>query len=124
VLGEKNRTRSSLESRMKIKKSESGRHEPLLNAVARRIGHAAGAVSKMTQEFTETLSAAPKAITAKMRDQAKVGNPTERPQGRRRAKKDATTSHKRNVKRIAKKRSPAVGKSRRSRRRKPAKINN
>jgi hypothetical protein len=90
VLGAKNRTRTSLESRMKTKKSESGRHEPLLNAVARRIGHAAGAVSKMRQELTETLSAGPMAITAKMRDPAKMGNATERPQGRRRAKKDAT----------------------------------
>jgi hypothetical protein len=109
---------------MKTKKSESQSQEPLLSTFARKIGHAAGAVSKMTQELTETLSAAPKAVTAKRRDAAKVDSSTEPPRSRRRAKKGGSTSRKRNVKRnvngTANKRSPANGKSRRSGR-KPAK---
>jgi hypothetical protein len=105
---------------MKTKKSESRSQEPLLSTFARKIGHAAGAVSKMTQELTETLSAAPKAVTAKRRDAAKVDSSTERPRSRRRAMKGASTTRKRNVNGTANKRSPANGKSRRSGR-KPAK---
>jgi hypothetical protein len=105
---------------MKTKKRESRGPEPLLNTVARKIGHAAGAVSKMTQELTETLSAAPKAVTARLRHAAKADSSTERPRSRPRAKKGASTSRKRNVKGAANKRSPANGKARRSGR-KPAK---
>jgi hypothetical protein len=42
-------------------------HEPLLNTVARKLGHAAGTVAKATQELTENLSAIPENVTAELR---------------------------------------------------------
>jgi hypothetical protein len=99
---------------MKSKKSESRNHEPLLSTFARKIGHAAGAVSKMTQELTETLSAAPKAVK-KMRVGVKAANSsTKRPRSHGRAKKSNSTSRKRNVKGTANKRSQAISRSSRS----------
>jgi hypothetical protein len=50
--------------------------EPLLNAVARKLGHAAGSLSKVTQQFTEALSTTPDAVIAKMRETALFGAPT------------------------------------------------
>ena len=37
-------------------KKQSKKQEPLLNAVARKLGHAAGKLTKATQELTENLS--------------------------------------------------------------------
>lgn len=60
--------------------------EPLLNAVARKLGHAAGTFSKVTQQFTEALSTTPDAVTAKIRDTAlfaaRAGAPARRPRGK------------------------------------------
>jgi hypothetical protein len=52
--------------------------EPLLNAVARKLGHAAGRLTQVTQELTENLAAIPKNLTAKVRESAKDGEPAER----------------------------------------------
>jgi hypothetical protein len=107
------------------KHSES---EPLLNAVARKLGHAAGTVSKMTHELTETLSGVPEAVTAKikirMRNAARPSGSAERQPSLRSAKsrgakKGSSAGSKGKAKRTpstAKKRSPGVAKSPRSRR--------
>jgi hypothetical protein len=107
------------------KHSES---EPLLNAVARKLGHAAGAVSKMTHELTETLSGVPEAVTAKiktkMRNPARLGTSAERQPSlrsakRRGAKESLSAARKGKAKRTpstAKKRSSGAAKSSRIRR--------
>jgi len=58
------------------KRKASG--EPLLNTVARKLGHAAGTFAKATQELTENLSAIPENVTAKVRESARVGAPVGR----------------------------------------------
>lgn len=103
----------------KIKKSELRSREPLLSTVARKIGRAAGTVSKMTQDLTETFSALPRAVTAKMHDAANADGSTKRRRSHGRAKKGASTSRKRNVKKNLNKPSPAARKLR-GRRSKPA----
>jgi hypothetical protein len=57
-------------------------HKPLLNTVARTLGHAAGTLTKVTQEFADNLSAMPENIAAKVRHAAKIGESAVSPQGR------------------------------------------
>jgi len=52
--------------------------EPLLSAVARKLGHAAGRLTQATQELTENLSALPTSVAAKVREAANSGEPAER----------------------------------------------
>lgn len=69
-------------------KKASAKQEPLLNAVARTLGHAAGTFTKVTQDFTENLSELPEAVTAKMQQIANAGTLTKPSQTRpRRPKK-------------------------------------
>jgi hypothetical protein len=49
------------------------RHEPLLNTVARKLGHAAGTVTKVTQELTENLSTLPANVAAKVSNATNTG---------------------------------------------------
>jgi|HubBroStandDraft_3_1064219.scaffolds.fasta_scaffold33872_4 hypothetical protein len=49
------------------------RHEPLLTTVARKLGHAAGTLTKVTQEITENLSTLPKSAAMKPHQAAKSG---------------------------------------------------
>jgi hypothetical protein len=49
------------------------RHEPLLNTVARKLGRAAGTVTKVTQELTENLSALPVNVATKVRNATDIG---------------------------------------------------
>jgi hypothetical protein len=56
-------------------KKASPKQEPLLNAVARKLGHAAGTLTKVTQEFTENLSELPETVTAKMQQIANAATP-------------------------------------------------
>jgi len=49
------------------------KREPLLAAVARKLGHAAGTLSKVTQELTESLSTLPETVTKKVRKAANMG---------------------------------------------------
>jgi hypothetical protein len=72
---------------MAIKKA-SAKQEPLLNTVARKLGHVAGALTKATQEFTENLSELPEAVTAKMQQLANGATPAKDSRAQpRRAKK-------------------------------------
>ena len=50
--------------------------EPLLNTVARKLGHAAGTLTKVTQELADNVSAVPETVAAKVRrvaQAAKIG---------------------------------------------------
>jgi hypothetical protein len=52
--------------------------EPLLNTVARKLGHAAGTLSKVTHELTENLSGLPENLATKVRDAGHISAPQER----------------------------------------------
>ncbi len=91
-------------------------HEPLLNTVARKLGHAAGTLARATQELTENLSAIPENVTEKVRDSAHVGAPVGRSRARSRHPKkrirritrtQAATGSKRQ--KLPKSRSPRSG---------------
>ena len=56
--------------------------KPLLNTVARTLGHAAGTLTKVTQEFADNLSAMPESIAAKVRHAAKISESAVSPRGR------------------------------------------
>jgi hypothetical protein len=61
--------------------------EHLLSTVARKLGHAAGTLTKVTQELADNVSAVPKAVAAKVRQAAqiretKVGESTGSARGR------------------------------------------
>ncbi len=68
-------------------KKPPAKQEPLLNAVARKIGHAAGTLTKATQELTENLSALPETVSTRMHQMAKVGTLAERSRTRARGPK-------------------------------------
>jgi hypothetical protein len=53
--------------------------EPLLNTVARKLGHAAGTLTKATQELTENLATLPETVSTRMREVAGAAAPVERP---------------------------------------------
>jgi hypothetical protein len=52
--------------------------ETLLSAVARKLGHAAGRLTRTTQELTEALSALPENISANVRAGANIVEPADR----------------------------------------------
>jgi len=56
--------------------------EPLLSTVARKLGFAAGKLTQATQELTESLSALPKNVTAKVRAATHSSEPVERSRSR------------------------------------------
>lgn len=85
------------------------RHEPLLSTVARKLGHAAGTVTKVTQELTENLATLPVSVATKMRNATNIGTYNKRSRVRtrrpRKSVRQATLRRKT-------KRSGAVGKRR------------
>ena len=95
-------------------RKEHRKREPLLNTVARKLGHAAGSFSKATQEFTQALSAVPETVTAKVRDAAFFGASSDDVGSLPPARKSSTAGRKRKVKKTAstaKKRSPRARRS-------------
>jgi hypothetical protein len=54
------------------KKKQLNKQEPLLNTVARKLGHVAGTLTKATHGLTENLSAIPETVTTKLRGAANV----------------------------------------------------
>jgi hypothetical protein len=52
--------------------------EPLLNTVARKLGHAAGTITKATQDLTETLAALPETVSTSVREAANAAAPAKR----------------------------------------------
>ncbi|MGB2607208.1 MAG: hypothetical protein WBC78_26620 [Candidatus Sulfotelmatobacter sp.] len=97
-------------AKKKRSKKEHREREPLLNAVARKLGHAAGTFSKATQEFAEAFSAMPVAVTAKVPDAALFGTSTDTAGSRPRTKKSSTAGRNRrmNKKASAGKRAPSA----------------
>lgn len=49
------------------------KQNPLLTAVARKLGHAAGKLTKVTYELTENISALPGTVTKKLRGATNAG---------------------------------------------------
>jgi hypothetical protein len=91
---------------MTARKRKSAR-EPLLNTVARKLGHAAGTFAKATQELTENLSAIPENVTAKVRESTRADAPVRRLRVRSR-------HAKKRIRHIARKRATVGSKSRKS----------
>ncbi len=58
-------------------KKGSVKQEPLLNTVARKLGHAAGRLTNVTHKLTENLSSLPETVTAQVREAARVAVPSE-----------------------------------------------
>ncbi len=52
--------------------------EPLLNTVARKLGHAAGTLTKATHEITEKVAALPETVSTRVRGVATTAAPSER----------------------------------------------
>lgn len=52
--------------------------EPLLNTVARKLGYAAGTLTRATHEITENLAALPETVSTRVRGAAAVAAPSER----------------------------------------------
>lgn len=93
------RSKSKVHGARATKSSSEGKGESLLNTMARRLGHAAGTVSKLTHEIGKTLAAAPMAATIKVRDTAHRDKPAMLAKNRRRVKQDAAVGRKTNAKR-------------------------
>ena len=83
-------------------KKQSAKEEPFLNTVARKLGHAAGALTHVAQGLTENLSALPKAVARKARPTAT---------SRRSKKKTTRANRTRSAKGAATARTPARNKS-------------
>jgi hypothetical protein len=93
-------------------KKRTATQEPLLNTVARTLGHAAGTLTKVTHEFTENLSTLPENLATKVRETANIGAPKSRP---RRPKKKTGGAAKVQAKRVAANKRKPAGNARRSR---------
>ncbi len=89
-------------------KKQSKKQEPLLNAVARKLGHAAGKLTKATQELTENLSALPETVTTRLREANVV------PAELTRSRAQLTKKRIRNARRVRRAKVAAVGEIRRS----------
>jgi hypothetical protein len=90
-------------------KKQPVKQEPLLNTVARKLGQAAGTLTKVTQELTENLSTLPENVATKMRKAANSAMPGKRsrvrtppprksirrPAGRQKTKGTATVEKRR-----------------------------
>jgi hypothetical protein len=93
-------------------KKQHVKQEPLLNTVARKLGQAAGTLTKVTQELTENLSTLPESVATKIRKAANSGTPGKRSRvhprrprkrirgaARRQKTKDTATVEERRLKR-------------------------
>ncbi len=102
-------------------KKRLGTQEPLLNTAARKLGHAAGSLTKATHQFTENLSGLVETVESKVRDAANMGSPRERsksharsPKKRSPKKRTRTTVRTKKAKKAGRlKRQGAGGKTRR-----------
>jgi hypothetical protein len=71
-------------------KKQPVKQEPFLNTVARKLGQAAGTLTKVTQELTENLSTFPESVETKMRKAANSGTPGKRSRVRTRHPRKST----------------------------------
>jgi len=72
------------------------KQEPLLNTVARKLGRAAGAFTKVTQELRENLSSLPESVAKKVRNASNIGShgKPSRVRTRHRTRHPRETSHR------------------------------
>jgi hypothetical protein len=82
-------------------KKRAVKQRPLLNTVARTLGHAAGTLTKVTQEFADNLSAMPESIAAKVRHAAKIGESAVSARGRRHTRKKISRAVRRGKTKVA-----------------------
>jgi hypothetical protein len=82
-------------------KKRAVKQKPLLNTVASTLGHAAGTLTKVTQEFADSLSAMPESIAAKVRRAAKIGESAVSPRGRRQGGKKISRAVRRGKIKVA-----------------------
>ena len=68
-------------------KKKPVKHEPLLTTVARKLGRAAGTLTKVTQEVSENLSTLPESVATKMRKAARINTSKKRSRVRTRRPK-------------------------------------
>jgi hypothetical protein len=61
------------------------KQEPLLNAVARKLGHAAGTFTRVTQDLRDDLTPLAENVTAKVREAANIAMPAKPPRARNRS---------------------------------------
>jgi hypothetical protein len=79
-------------------KKQSVNSEPLLSAVARKLGHAAGALTKVTQQLTSNISSLPKDARLKIdeafarRGKKPTGRSSSSIQPRKKVRKTTKTS--------------------------------
>jgi|HubBroStandDraft_3_1064219.scaffolds.fasta_scaffold01013_11 hypothetical protein len=73
---------SSFEGAQMPARKRKATPEPLLNTVARKLGHAAGTLTKATHELTENLAALPATVSTSMREAASAAAPAERRRAR------------------------------------------
>jgi hypothetical protein len=82
-----------------------------LNAVARKLGHAAGTLTKVTRDLAESLSALPESVATKLREAADIDPPAERSRARaqhprKRSRRSARAQASKNRATVEKRRSP------------------
>jgi hypothetical protein len=65
--------------------------EPLLNTVARKLGHAAGTFTRVTQDLRDDLTPLAENVTAKVREAANVAMPAKSPRARNRSTSKKTS---------------------------------
>jgi len=92
-------------------KKRATAQEPLLNTMARKLGMAAGSLTKATKELAENISALPESVTSKVREVAHSGKSAKPASTRARhpKKKSGTRTRKAAAKvsgRTAKRKSP------------------
>jgi hypothetical protein len=87
-------------------KKQPVKQEPFLNTVARKLGQAAGTLTKVTQELTENLSTFPESVETKMRNAVNSGTPGKRSQVRTRHPKKSAAGKAKGTATVEKRRSP------------------
>lgn len=71
-----------------MKKHHAGQER--LNAVARKLGHAAGTLTRATRELGENLSALPETVATRLRETTNFDTPAERSRARARPLRKTT----------------------------------
>jgi hypothetical protein len=69
---------NSFEGAQMTARKRKATREPLLNTVARKLGHAAGTLTRATHELTENLAALPGTASARVHKAASAAAPAER----------------------------------------------
>lgn len=79
----------------------SASQEPLMNAIARKLGGAAGTITKATKELAENLSAIPENVLQKSKTVGKEAGSKRTARGRHATKKTRSTARALTAKRVS-----------------------